>query len=361
MSVDSAQNILPVNSTSEYFGRSYILEQEIGRSQVASLFRAFEIADGRTVAVKVYQRRLSTDPRFIIRFRECMKAILKISSNQLISVLDYGVLDGRCYIATEWVDGVDLAVYLAEHGPLPPAAAIEISSQICSALIEMHRGGLLHRNLKPRNILLFAHSSVKVSDSGLSSLLSESGLSRTHVMVGRFNYIAPEQVLGHAVGPASDIYSLGVLLYEMLTNRLPFESKDSWEVLRMHVEEAPPSPDQINPGIPAALAMIVVRAMQKDPTRRFTSAAEMGEALAFVKTRSVPQLIAEPFVSASKSRGRRLASSWVALASISAWQFLISPAPFRVFGRKIPFGFLLLTLFIFSFALAFVFFYMLTA
>ena len=179
-------------------------------------------------------------------------------------------------------------------------------------------------------------------------------------MVGRFNYSAPEQVLGQAVGPPSDIYSLGVLLYEMLTNRLPFESKDSWEILRMHVEDAPTSPDQINPGIPAALAMIVVRAMQKDPTRRFTSAAEMGEALAFVKTRSVPHLIAEPFPSASKSRGRRLASSWVALASIGTWQFLISPAPFRIFGRKIPFGFLLLALFIVSFALAFVFFYTLS-
>ena len=107
--------------------------------------------------------------------------------------------------------------------------------------------------------------------------------------------------------------------------------------------------------------MIVVRAMQKDPTRRFTSAVEMGDALAFVKTRSAPLLMAEPFPSASKSWGRRLASSWVALVSQGTWQFLISPAPFGIFGRKIPFGFLLLTLFIVSFALAFVFFYMLTA
>jgi serine/threonine protein kinase len=231
---------------------------------------------------------------------------------------------------------------------------------VCSALEAVHRGGLLHRNLKPQNILLGAGGLVKVSDSGLSGLLSESGLTRTHVMLGRFNYIAPEQVRGQAIGLASDLYSLGILLYEMLTNRTPFESRDAWEVMCMQVESEPPSPVQFSPEIPAGLAAVVLRALQKDPARRFNSAAEMNEALSHFIPRGEPGRLGQVNLPDSGRQPRGMASRKATLALREAWQFLHTPLPARIFGRQVSFGFILLLQFLLTFALTFAVLYLLT-
>jgi serine/threonine protein kinase len=360
MPISIPQSFPPLVQALDQIGNQYRLEKEIGRSQTASLYRAVEVRSGRTVAVKVYQRRVSADPRFAIRFREYMKVILEIQHENLVTVLDYGVMDGRHFITTEWVDGPDLAAYLAEHGSRPAPEAAHIASRICSALATVHQGGLLHRNLKPQNILLGAGGQVKVSDSGLSGLLSESGLTRTHVLLGRSNYISPEQVRGQTVGVGSDIYSLGILLFEILTNHTPFESRDAWEVMRMHVEAEPPSPEQLNPQIPSALGKIVLRALEKDPARRYGSASEMKEALSLVETRLGAVTIGRPNLAGFASRPGNKAFNNVASALGNAWLFLIAPLPVRIFGREMSFGFLLLLQFIVTFSLTFIALYLLT-
>ncbi len=360
MSLNPAQGYPSLNLDFGAAGYQYRLEQEIGRSQTASLYRAVEVEGGRAVALKVFLRRISADPRFAIRFREYMKAILEINHPNLVSILDYGVVEGRHYIATEWVGGPDLAAYLAEHGALSAPETARIGSQVCAALEAVHRGGLLHRNLKPQNILLGAGSLVKVSDSGLSGLLSESGLTRTHVMLGRSNYIAPEQVRGQAVGIGSDLYSLGVLLFEMLTDRTPFESRDAWEVMRMQVEAEPPSPNQFQPEIPTGLAEIVLRLLQKDPSRRFSSAAEVKEALSSFEARGGPGAAGLANRPGSRSQPGGKAPNQVISALTKPGNFYGLPLPARIFGRQVSFGSVLLLQFLLIFGLTFAVLYLLT-
>jgi serine/threonine protein kinase len=349
------QSPSPVIPPLGYLGKEFLLEQEVGRSQTASLYRAIEVESGRIVALKVFQRRISADPRFSIRFREFMKVILEVNHPHLVAVLDYGIIDGRHYIAAEWVEGADLATYLADHGALSAPEATYLARQVCSALEALHLSGLLHSNLKPENILISAGGLAKVSDAGLSGLLSESGLTRTHVIVGRFNYISPEQVRGLALRPASDIYSLGVLLFQILTQHPPFGSRDAWEVLRMHVDAEPPSPDQLNPDIPHDLAMVVLRALQKDPADRFKSAKEMDEALARL---GLPSPNARTGQAVEERRDSRLSA--IATALHNTWQFLLAPLPAQIFGRQVSFGFLLLVQFLISFVLTFAVLYFLT-
>jgi eukaryotic-like serine/threonine-protein kinase len=361
MSLNPAQSYPSLNPAFDAIGNQYQLGQEVGRGQTASLYRAVQVESGRTVAFKVFHRRFSADPRLAIRFREYMKAMMRINHPNLVTVLDYGVIDGRHYIATDWVDGPDLAAYLEERGSLSAPETVYIGRQVCIALEAIHREGLLHRNLKPQNILLGTGGLVKVSDSGLSGLLSESGLTRTHVMLGRFNYIAPEQVRGQAIGVGSDLYSLGVLLFEMLTNHTPFEARDAWEVMHMHVEAEPPSPNQYQSEIPGVLSTIVLRALQKDPEHRFRSAAEMNEALSTLETHGVPGINIPGNLSFSGSQRRGPSSSKVTLALREAWQFLHTPLPARIFGRQVSFGFILLLQFLLTFGLAFAALYLLTA
>ncbi len=359
MSTSSIQSSLQAGPATTTFGERYSLEKEIGRSQAASLYRAVEVETGRPVAVKIFQRRYSIDPRFVIRFREHLKTLQTIEHECLASVLDYGVIQGRYYIAAEWLGWPDLAAYLAEHGPLTVPQAIGIASQVCSALEAIHHSGLLHSNLKPQNILLSAGGGVKVTDTGLSNLISASGLTRTHVMVGRFHYIAPEQVRGQAAGPGSDLYSLGVLLFEMLTNRPPFESRDAWEVLHMHVDASPLSPDQINPNVPPDLAAIVLRALQKDPSKRFSSAVEMNVFLAALLAGKAMHPI-EAFHPPDHHSRPWMNGNWLNAVFRKVTNFLISPVPLGILGLQLPFVLLLFIQLLISFAFAFALFYLLT-
>ncbi len=335
-------------------GDRYVLQGEIARRSATSIYRALDRQTGRTVALRLFSQRFQADPRFAIRFRRQMLAIAGITHENLVAVIDYGALEGRYFIAMQWITGVDLRTYLVEHAPLSTGLAAFIAVKVCAALEAVHRSGLDHRGIKPQNVLLTSMGEIKVSDVGLSGLYSESGLSRTNVMVEGVGFMSPEQARGEEVGPPSDIYSLGVLLYEMLTNRLPFESKDAWEVLRMHVNQQPPTPRRFNSAISAELATVVLTALQKDPARRYASAGEMAQALSPFQDGQQLQMSSVLGTGADRGLLARL-KNHPRLYAIA--KLISGPAPEPL--HKLPFWVLLAVFFAIGLATSFLVFYIL--
>ena len=333
----------------DQLGEAYLIKQEIGRSQAASLYQAVERVSGRPVALKVFRRKFSADPRFALNFRDLMRRVFALEHEYLASIWDYGMVEGVYYIASERVIGQNLGAYLAKAGSVSELQAIAISSQVCQALEEVHRHDLLHQNLKPENILLTQQGKIKLTDVGLSGLMSESGITRTHVMQGRYHYIAPEQVNGQEPTPASDLYSLGVILYEMLTGSYPFDSRDVWDVLRMHVEVAPAPLDRNLPAVSNTLVNVVQQSLQKPPELRFQSAGAMNTALTSVLLDNA----AAPYDPGAAYSGDIWSSLQRSLTRM--FNFLHRPAPFRVLGRLVSFGWVLLAQFAVTFLLAFLF------
>lgn len=260
--------------------RRYRPQEELGRGPVATVYRAVDEESKRAVALKLFDARFRQEPRFAVRFRHHLKAVVALNHAHLIAVRDYGLAGDHFYIVTDLVEGLNLATLLAERGALAPAAAAGVARQVCDALAAAHEHGLVHRNLKPENVLLGEDGQARVADVGLSGLLSESGLSQTSVMLHGAAYMAPEQGRGQTAGPAADIYSAGVILFEMLTGQPPFISKDVWQVVQMHLYAEPPSPGELNPDVPPELAAVVARALRKEPAGRFATADEMATALA---------------------------------------------------------------------------------
>lgn len=355
--ISTARDRLPKNSI-ETIGAEYRLELEISRGPTASVYRVTAPGNGQPVAIKVFHARIHADPRFAIRFREHLRRLVGLSHANLVKVLDYGVDRDRYYIVMEWVEGVDLGTYITEFGPLPSALCIYIARQVCASLDAIHQHGLIHQGVKPANVLLTAEGQVKVVDVGLSGLLSESGLSKTHVMLSGVGYISPEQARGKQLTPQSDIYSLGATLFEMLTGRLPFESDDAWSLLRMHAREAPPSPRQFNQQVPEELADIVAHAMQKDPLLRFPNAAEMDLALLELEKDLVP-VSNEPDYSGGRSSEFDLIS-WLKGLLDPDMVISLLRSPWQVDGRTLTFGTVLIFQFILAFLIAFAILYALT-
>lgn len=345
-----------MSSPSKLYG-NYELCEEIHRGLAASVHRGSDRETGQPVAIKVFREHYSADPRFVIRFREHLRLLAGLANENLVPLLDYGVSEGRYYIVTQWVEGVDLGTYLAEHDALSPWWAATIARQACAALAAVHRAGLVHRGIKSQNILLTAEGRVKVSDVGLSGLISETGLSRTNVMLGSVGYISPEQARAQPPGPSSDIYSLGVVLFEMLTGRLPFVTSDAWSLVRLHAEGSAPSPKAFNSGLPDDLTGVTRRALEKTPGRRFASAGEMEAALAAV-------LISGSLSPAegSATNGTTDHPGWIRflleLITPKALKRLLTyPVRVPLMSWSLPFGVILLLQFLASFLIALAFLY----
>lgn len=260
--------------------RRYRPQGELGRGPVATVYRAVDEENGEPVALKLFDARFRQEPRFAIRFRDHLRAVVGLDHPHLVAVRDYGLAGDHFYIITDLVEGLNLTTLLTEGRALSPAAAAHVARQTCLALAAAHERGLVHRNLKPENVLLAEDGEVKVADVGLSGLLSESGLSQTSVMLSGAGYMAPEQGRGQTATPAADMYSVGVILFEMLTGRLLFASSDVWQVVQMHLQADPPSPGDLNPDVPPELAAIVGQALRKEPDDRFATANDMAAALA---------------------------------------------------------------------------------
>jgi serine/threonine-protein kinase len=260
------------------FGCRYRVTERIGSGGMADVYKAVDETLGRTVAVKVLHARFADDPEFVQRFRHEASAAANLSHPAIVNIYDYGIEAGTYYIVMELVRGSDLKAVVKQQGALDPIKVAEYGAQACAALSVAHGYGIIHRDIKPQNIVLMPDGGIKVMDFGIARAV-DSDATQTGSVLGTAQYVSPEQAQGRKLGPESDLYSLGVVLYELATGRLPFEGDTPVSVALRHVNEEPAPPRSINPQIPPALEAVILKAMQKDPTHRYRSAEEMREDL----------------------------------------------------------------------------------
>jgi serine/threonine protein kinase len=260
----------------------YILTSVLGRGGMGVVYRAFDTVKGRTVALKVLIPDLAADRGFQDRFRRESKRAARLSEPHIIPIHDYGQIDGQLFIDMRLVEGIDLAAMLHRDGPMPPPAAAWIIAQIASALDAAHADGLIHRDVKPSNILISGHGQsmpfAYLIDFGIARGVSTASLSTSSGAIGTVAYMAPERFQGSPGEAAADEYSLACVLYECLTGRPPFAG-ELVAIMWAHINAPPPPPSTLRPGLPAALDAVLARGLAKDPARRFGSATLLAEAI----------------------------------------------------------------------------------
>lgn len=260
-------------------GRYKILHS-LGGGGMAVVYKAKDLLIDRYVAVKVMNNSLVHDQDFIRRFFREAKAAGSLSHPNIVSVFDVGREGSVYYMVMEYVQGPSLIQLIKKEGPLSPEKAVYIASQICDGLSHAHRHGIIHRDIKPHNILVAEDHRYKVTDFGISYFPSASTITtKTGYVMGSVHYFSPEQASGGQIDCSSDIYSLGILLYEMLTKKVPFNGTSSISIALKHLQEPVPDPRIYNPAIPEALRQVLLRALDKDPKKRYQTAAEMKHAL----------------------------------------------------------------------------------
>lgn len=245
---------------------------------MAVTYRARDLLLNRMVAIKLLREQFTSDPQYVERFRREAQAAARLSHENIAGVYDTGCANGSYYIVMEFIEGIDLKQRLRREGALPILNALEIARQIAAALDAAHRGGLVHRDIKPHNILINQDGKVKVADFGIAKHTSEG--EDTGVIMGSVHYISPEQARGEVTTPASDLYSLGTVLFEMLTGRTLFEADNAMAVAHKQIYDRPPLPRTLRPEIPPAVESMVLRCLEKDPRARYQSAAELQAVLA---------------------------------------------------------------------------------
>ena len=257
----------------------YRVEERIAMGGMGSVYLATDERLDRHVALKVLKEELADDERFVERFRREARAAGALSHPNIAGVFDFGQHEARYYMVMELAEGRDLARVLREEGPLSPERSVRIASQIAQALAHAHAAGVVHRDIKPPNVIIGRSDRVKVTDFGIARAVGDSTLTATGSVLGTAHYISPEQAGGGEVGPPADIYALGIVLYEMLTGSLPFTGDSALAVAMRHVSDDVPPPSELNPEVPAHLDSVVARATAKDPRDRFATADEMAQAL----------------------------------------------------------------------------------
>ena len=262
------------------YGGRYELIQKIARGGMAEVYMAKDQLLDRPVALKVLFPELSVNVSFVERFRREAQAAANLSHPNIVSVFDWGEADNTYFIVMELVEGVTLASLIKESGRLDPQKAASIAADVAASLSFAHKHGVIHRDVKPSNVLLTEDGQVKVTDFGIARAATADGdLTQTGAVMGTATYIPPEQAQGLVVDGRSDVYSLGVVLYEMLVGRVPFFGDSPLAIAYKHVREEPPHPRTLAPEIPEALEAVVLKAMAKDPGLRYQSAMEMRDDL----------------------------------------------------------------------------------
>lgn len=268
-----------MNSFEKYVGQvfdnRYKITKILGIGGMAVVFEAFDTKLNRIVALKMLKDEISNDSQSVKRFINESKAVSMLSHPNIVSIYDVSVKDNLKYIVMERVDGITLKSYMSQKGALSAAESINYIEQILRALEHAHSKGIIHRDIKPQNIMLLKNGRIKVTDFGIAKLPNAETVTMTDKAIGTVYYISPEQASGKEIDQRSDIYSLGVMMYEMLTGQLPFDAESPVSVALMQVNNRPKPPHEIKEDIPKGLEQIIMLAMEKQRERRFQNASQM--------------------------------------------------------------------------------------
>lgn len=259
-------------------GGRYQIQDKIGVGGMAAVFRGVDNVLGRTVAIKVMLPQYATDPTFAARFRQEAQAAASLSSPYIVSIYDWGQDGDTYYIVMEYIRGTDLKSGIKSHGALAPRKVAQIGAQVCAALSVAHRHEIVHRDIKPQNIMIQPDGTAKVMDFGIARA-KNSHLTQTNSVLGTAHYVSPEQTQGKELDAESDLYSLGIVMYEAACGQVPFDGDDAISVALKQVNEQPVAPSLINPKIDPEFEAIILKCMQKRPENRFHSADDLRRVL----------------------------------------------------------------------------------
>ena len=263
------------------FGK-YLITAELGRGGMGIVYRATHVTLNRTVALKAIFPHLAASGEYLARFRREAITLARVQHENIVNIYDVEEFEGLSCIVMEYVGGSSLTRVLTDERRLDPARVRDIGCSLCSALAVAHRQGVIHRDIKPDNILFTTDGRPKLTDFGIAHMRDDQMQTRTGIMLGTPYYMSPEQARGRTVTAASDLYSLGVVLYEALAGHVPFAAADSLAVALMHVQEPPPPLSRVAPWVPPGIGELVHRMLEKDPARRFTNAQDLATSLAAV-------------------------------------------------------------------------------
>lgn len=260
-------------------GNRYKIIRSLGEGGMANVYLAHDLVLDRDVSVKLLRLDLRDDPQTKKRFQREAMAATQLNDPNIVGVYDVGEEHGMQYMVMQYVEGTDLKQYIAKHYPIPLPQVVDIMEQVLSAVESAHEHGIIHRDLKPQNILIDQNKNLKITDFGIATASFDNSLTQTNTLVGSVHYLSPEQARGSVATKRSDIYSLGIILYELLTGHVPFEGKNAVSIALKHFKDQTPSVRAVNPNIPQALENVVYKATAKNPKERYASAKAMADDL----------------------------------------------------------------------------------
>lgn len=266
----------------ELFGDRYIIGNQINLDAFALHYRARDLQTDRIVVVRVLRDEYSTDAKFVMRFQRAAKNQAALQHPNIVQVYDYGQVDGHYFMSMEFVEGTDLRRYLRSRGVLEVDRAVSIAHDIALGLGAAHQCGIVHRDVKPQNVLIGRDGSIQLTNFTIAQVykdINDERLTTTGMTLGGVQYYAPEQAMGEIVSPMADIYALGIVMYEMLTGRPPFDGDTPVAVAMAHMQDQPTPPRELNPGIRDDLDALVLRCLEKDPMKRYQDGSKLVRAL----------------------------------------------------------------------------------